>query len=58
MGKWNTVVFFLQELDEMSWIKGPRQLLSLGMFKITQDERITIVPPVRLSLGDNCEFWP
>lgn len=32
----------------MSWIKGPRQLLSLGMYKITEDERISIVPPVRL----------
>ena len=48
---------FLQELDEMSWIKGPRQLLSLGMYKITQDERISIVPPVRLMFGVNCKFY-
>uniref|UniRef100_A0A5K3F8N5 Ig-like domain-containing protein n=1 Tax=Mesocestoides corti TaxID=53468 RepID=A0A5K3F8N5_MESCO len=32
----------------MTWIKGPRQLISFGMFKITQEERISIVPPTLL----------
>ncbi|VUZ53748.1 unnamed protein product [Hymenolepis diminuta] len=29
----------------MSWIKGPRQLISHGMYKIIEDERFSIVPP-------------
>lgn len=42
---------FSKELDEMSWIKGPRQLLTLGMFKITKDDRMSIVPPVSALLA-------
>ncbi|KAL5968349.1 hypothetical protein TSMEX_003941, partial [Taenia solium] len=48
-----------EELDEMSWIKGPRQLLSLGMYKITEDERISIVPPTLLKKrGFNLLIYP
>ncbi|VDK22936.1 unnamed protein product [Taenia asiatica] len=53
------VPFTKLELDEMSWIKGPRQLLSLGMYKITEDERISIVPPTLLKKrGFNLLIYP
>ncbi|VDM33640.1 unnamed protein product [Hydatigera taeniaeformis] len=53
------VSFTKAELDKMSWIKGPRQLLSLGMYKITEDERISIVPPTLLKKrGFNLLIYP
>ncbi|KAM7538062.1 hypothetical protein Aperf_G00000074094 [Anoplocephala perfoliata] len=43
----------------MSWIKGPRQLLTLGMFKITKNDRMTIVPPTLLKKrGINLLIYP
>ncbi|KAH9283817.1 Opioid-binding protein/cell adhesion molecule -like protein [Echinococcus granulosus] len=53
------VPFTKTELDAMSWIKAPRQILSLGMYKVTEDERISIVPPTLLKKrGFNLLIYP
>ncbi|KAA3679506.1 opioid binding protein/cell adhesion molecule-like, partial [Paragonimus westermani] len=41
-----------QDLDNVTWIRSPRQILTRGIFRVTENDRITMAPQVLLRRQD------